>query len=382
MEVIERARRYLAKIESPRRAANDSQDSHSVVFGAAVALVKGFSFPDHVAKDLLIEFCSRSDEPWTDREINHKISQAGRASSEDGYLLGNDRRRVTDEEWKRYQSQTRAAEPEKLKKRQEVDEAALRRMVVRGEVGERFLLERSPVDVGALAGPEEFLGTLYQEGEKVLVFTSERSQGDFGFEVARGENFPGRSFRLASRPGGKAEAAPLPRSGRLGVWMLANPVTGKWAANGGLDRDKKPMLSRRSAPNVTSWRYLLLESDSVDPAVWLNVVVQMPLPVAAAYTSGGRSVHALVRLDARTQDDLRQATEWIGPVMAKLGADPGALSSVRLTRLAMCFREGKMRKDGGYEKFPEPMEQRLLWLDPEPEAVAILTKPKIRDLSA
>ena len=140
------------------------------------------------------------------------------------------------------------------------------------------------------------------------------------------------------------------------------------------------MMSRRSAPNVTSWRYLLLESDSVAPEVWLNVVVQMPLPISAIYTSGGRSVHALVRLDARTQDELRQATEWIGPVMAKLGADPGALSSVRLTRLPMCFREGKMHKDGGYEKFPEPMEQRLLWLDPEPEAVAILTKPKMRDM--
>ena len=217
----------------------------------------------------------------------------------------------------------------------------------------------------------------------MLVFTSERSQGDFGFEVARGEGFPGRSYRLGSRPGVKPEAAPLPRSCRLGAWFLANPVTGKWAPNGGVDRNGRPMLSRRSAPNVTSWRFLLLESDEVDPAVWMNVVAQLPLPIAAIYTSGGRSVHALVRLDARTQDELRMATEWLGPVLAKLGGDWKALSSVRLTRLPMVFREGKMESGGGavarYERYEEPREQRLLWLDPEPEALAILTRAKIRD---
>jgi hypothetical protein len=169
----------------------------------------------------------------------------------------------------------------------------------------------------------------------------------------------------------------------MGAWMLANPVSGKWAQNGGLDSQKRPMLSRRSAPNVTSWRYLLLESDELDAEIWMNVVAQLPLPIGAIYTSGGRSVHALVRLDARTQDELRQASEMLGPVLAKLGGDWKALSSVRLTRLPMCTREGKMRKvvgnGGGYERYPQPREQRLLWLDPDPECLPILTMPKMRD---
>jgi len=50
----------------------------------------------------------------------------------------------------------------------------------------------------------------------------------------------------------------------------------------------------------------------------------------------------------------------------------------------MVFREGRMVEDGQggkkYERYAEPRMQRLLWLDPEPEARAILTRPKIRDV--
>lgn len=358
---------------------------HNACFAAAVALVKGFDLPEGVALGLLEEeFNPRCAPAWSERELLHKVRQAARAHGEAGYLLGNDRRRVTEQDWKRGGA-ARAVEPEKVKKGQEIDHEALRRMVVREKIDERFFLERSPVDVGAMAGPEEVLGTLYQDGEKVLVFTSEMSQGDFGFEVRKGEGFPGRSFRLGARPGVRAESAPLPRSGRLGVWFLCNPVDGEWHPNGGLNKQNRPMVSRRSAPNVTSWRFLLLESDELDPEMWMNVVAQLPLPISAIYTSGGRSVHALARLDAKTQDELRRAGDMIGPVLAKLGGDWKALSSVRLTRLPMALREGKMRKavgDGpaGYEKFPEPREQRLLWLDPDPEPVPILTMPKVRDV--
>ena len=380
MDTLERARRYLSKMDGSVSGSGGDQ----ACFAAALAMVKGFGLPESVALDLLrCEFNPKCAPPWSERELLHKVRQASKAPSESGYLLGKNRQRVTEDEWKRVRSETRAVEPEKLKKDQAIDEEALRKLVVREVVDEDFFLARSPVDVAALEGPAEFLGALYEEGEKVLCFTTERSQGDFGFEVKKHEGFPGKAWRLGARPGVKAALGEMPRTGRLGVWFLCNPVDGKWKPNGGLDNHGKPMLSRRSAPNITSWRFLLLESDEVEASVWMNVVAQLPLPISAIYTSGGRSVHALVRLDARTQDELRQCGEWIGPVLAKLGGDWKALSSVRLTRLPMCFREGKMRKvmgdGGGYERFPEPKLQRLLWLDPDPGCEPILTMPKMRD---
>ena len=49
------------------------------------------------------------------------------------------------------------------------------------------------------------------------------------------------------------------------------------------------------------------------------------------------------------------------------GADRGVLSAVRLSRLPGCFREGKI-KDDKYERFTRPALQKLLYLNPEPEA--------------
>jgi hypothetical protein len=376
MDVIERARRYLSRMDGSISGAG----GHNAAFAAACAMVKGFDLPEAVAMGLLREeFNPKCSPPWSDRELLHKVRQAANSTSAAGYLIGQEARRASAEEWKAKQG---AKPAEKLKKEQEVDHEALRRMMVREAVDEHFLLDRSPVDVRGMTRPEEFLGALYQAGEKVLIFTSEKSQGDFGFEV--GADGGGTAWRLGARPGVAAERAEMPGSGRLGVWFLSNPVDGKWKPNGGTDRNGRPMLSRRSAPNVTEWRFLLLESDELSTEVWLNVLVQLPLPIAAVYTSGGRSVHALVRLDARTQDELRRAGDMIGPLLAKLGGDWKALSSVRLTRLPLCFREGKMVDAGDgkpkrYQKYPEPLMQRLLWLDPEPEPVAILTRAKARD---
>jgi len=36
---------------------------------------------------------------------------------------------------------------------------------------------------------------------------------------------------------------------------------------------------------VTAWRYLVLESDVAEAGQWLNLLVQLPLPIAAIYTS-------------------------------------------------------------------------------------------------
>ena len=381
MEVIERASRYLAKME----ASISGSGGHNAAFAAAVAMVKGFSLPAEVALRLLAEeYNPRCAPPWNDRELRHKVSQAQKVASEDGYLLGKDRRRVTVDEWKKRQhAEQGAIRAEPMKKGQELDLRAVLLLGGNEAVEESFFESRSPVDVHGLKGPEDFLGELYEDGEKVMIFTNEASQGDFGFCVNKKQGAPGKAYRLGSRPAVKSRGDALPRTGRLGVWMLANPVCGTWKPNGTVDKNGRPILSRRSGPNVTAWRYLLLESDDLPADRWMRIVANLPLPVAAIYTSGSRSVHVLVRMDARTQDELRAAAEVIGPVMAKLGGDWKALSSVRLTRLPLCYREGKLAKQENgrrYVKFEQPVLQRLLWLDPDPECLAIAARPVLRIL--
>ena len=67
---------------------------------------------------------------------------------------------------------------------------------------------------------------------------------------------------------------------------------------------------------------------------------------------GKRSIHALVRLDAASKADWDRLMAPLKPVLITLGADRGALSAVRLSRLPQAMRGERC--------------QRLLYLNPQP----------------
>ena len=119
---------------------------------------------------------------------------------------------------------------------------------------------------------------------------------------------------------------------------------------------------------------MVLESDEAPAELWLRALVQLPIPIVAAYTSGGRSIHALARIDAGCKEAWDSLRDDLLPILAPLGADPAALTAVRLTRLPGTLRHGSRAKDGKVKPFPSPRLQRLLWLDPRAPAVPILDR--------
>lgn len=176
---------------------------------------------------------------------------------------------------------------------------------------------RSPV-APQYCSSADCLAALYEPGEKVVLFTEFESQGQHVWERDR------------------HPAQYIPPGAPDGVWFLVNPVDGKSHPNprqGG-----KP--SRRSQESVTSFRYAVLESDKADTCAWLKLLLQVPLRIVAIYYSGGRSIHALVRVDAASKDDWDAKIKTVKPLLTILGADPGALTAVRLSRLPQAFRGG------------------------------------------
>lgn len=232
--------------------------------------------------------------------------------------------------------------------------------------------ERSPVAIPAAAdqGPDtaaDFLTRLYRPGERVLVFTKQYSQGDFLFEPGRG------SFRLAERPGVPAVPSPLPAGGPEGVWFLTAPVLGTWIANpNNPGPDGAPRLGRRHAAAVTAFRFAVIESDEAPAAHWLRTLCQLPLPLCALYTSGGKSVHALARFDAGSKAAWDSLRDSLAPILCPLGADGAALTAVRLSRLPGTYRHGTRGKDGKAAPYPVPRLQELLWLHPSAPAAPVL----------
>ena len=212
-----------------------------------------------------------------------------------------------------------------------------------------WLWERSP------KRPEtqnafSFMAHLYRPGEKVLAFDKMESKTAVEVvEIAQPMDcrVPG-SIRDGGRHG-------------LGIWYLCNPVDGLWHPNP--RNENKP--SCRSEESLTAFRYCVLESDQAPFAEWLAFVVQLPLRVAAIYTSGGRSIHALIRLDAANKAEFDATIAPLKRPLKILGADPACLSAVRLTRLPGCHRPEK----GGF--------QRLLYLCPNPPAVRMVDLPVI-----
>jgi len=183
-----------------------------------------------------------------------------------------------------------------------------------------------------------FLSQLYNPCEKVAIFTVFKGQGEVIYEV------------------GHTPPQQLPKGGPDGVWFLTNPVDGKFHTREG------HRLSRRSEESVTAWRYLVQESDKADISDWLGAIVQIPLPIVAIYTSGGRSIHCLVRLDAESKTDWDGKKNALKGVLITLGADPGALTAVRLSRLPQCWRGDR--------------KQKLLFLNPGADGTAIMAQPE------
>jgi hypothetical protein len=366
MTVMDRARAYVARMD----AAVSGGGGHDATFRVACVLVEGFSLGYGDAMEVMREYNNRCDPPWSDRELEHKVRSAEGKIGNPGYLLRGtslqDEARRGPVRGSGAANEPRARAPQK---RPDFDAGKLREFVKGAdEVGEDFFRARSAVEVppdGEQGWDTSrlFLETVYRLGDRVLIFRNEMSQGQWLYEVGRG------LFELGKEPGERARRAEeAPRPGPAGMWYLAQPVDGLW-------RKGAERMTRRSGACVQRWDWLVLESDDADEGDWRKLLAKLPMPIAAIYTSGGRSYHALVKVGAESKaqwDAMRD--EIFYRLLCPLGGDGGAMSAVRLSRLPGMRRKGKRTWEGKMEWYPQARLQRLIYLDPRPDWVAIRTK--------
>ncbi|MGZ4972276.1 MAG: hypothetical protein ACXWBP_04645 [Limisphaerales bacterium] len=330
--VIERARRYIAKCP----VAVSGQRGHDATFHVASVLVWGFALPDSEAFELLREWNRSCLPPWAESDLVHKVRSAANAQHAlaRGHLLGDASSEGVPT------SSARAIAVQSVSK-PKFCPMILKRVAAKVTIPNvvAAIGATSPVQVDR-QDSASVLRWLYGKnvGERILIFSEMKSQGQFVWETERNAEIQNRD---------------LPR-GADGIWFLPQPVDGNFHPNPRLDGK----LSRRSEESVTAWRYVVLESDEADADDWLRCLVQMPLPISCICSSGGRSIHALVRIDAATKSDWDSIVKKMKPVLVTLGADPGALSAVRLTRLPQAMRWERV--------------QQLMYLNPKPTCVPIV----------
>lgn len=111
-----------------------------------------------------------------------------------------------------------------------------------------------------------------------------------------------------------------------GAWIRFNPLDGSGVGNA----------------NVTTYRFALVESDDMPIGKFAEIVRQLNLPVAAMVHSGGKSLHAIVHIDAEDANTYRDRVETLYARCAKNGisVDKANKNPSRLCRMPGVMRNG------------------------------------------
>lgn len=113
----------------------------------------------------------------------------------------------------------------------------------------------------------------------------------------------------------------------VGAWIRFNPLDGKGVKN----------------ENVTEFRYALVESDTMDIEKQHAIMRELELPIAVLVYSGGKSLHAIVRIEAANYDEYRKRVDYLYNVCKKngLSIDNQNRNPSRLSRMPGVERNGK-----------------------------------------
>ena len=280
LDVIERARRYLAKMPP----AITGQHGHDQTFAVACTLVQGFGLSVADAAPLFAEYNARCSPPWSEHDLAHKLADADRAAPPAegrGHLARG----------------TGPASPRPVSTSQIVNSKS---EIAAGDVAQFGTFLRAcfePADVLSIAP-----GALHPE--------SARAVPEHG-----GVNTLSRDAwleRAASR-GGIAGVF----TSRHGLFIRINPVR---SGADGTDDD------------VTTLRHVLVESDAIPKAEQERQLRASGLPIAALIDSAGASVHAWVRIDAKTREEYHARREKVWSALPGFQIDKANKNPSRFSR--------------------------------------------------
>lgn len=155
-----------------------------------------------------------------------------------------------------------------------------------------------------------YLETLFEPADNVGYVTETWESEDKGkhkYLPTKGacDRTAGELIRLLKTCGGDIGAVLGDCNPEAGAWIRFNPLDGKGVKN----------------ENVTEYRYALVESDSMPIAQQNAAMRELELPIAVMVYTGGKSLHAIVRIDAPNYDEYRKRVDYLYKVCKNNGLD-------------------------------------------------------------
>ena len=161
---------------------------------------------------------------------------------------------------------------------------------------------------------------------------------------------------------------------QAGAWIRHNPSTGA------KDSD------------VTRFAYVLVESDSMPLEEQKKFLINQKLPIVALIESGGKSIHAIVKIEASDENEFKQRTNFLFDYLSQrqFQIDEANKNPARLSRLPGAMRNGNIQRllatnigcsswlewidlvNGVDDDLPEIHSARDMFENPVPEPPAII----------
>lgn len=197
-----------------------------------------------------------------------------------------------------------------------------------------------------------YLETLFDMSDIVSYVTEVWYDDDKGkFKPGKGsyDRTAGELLRELARYGGDIESVFGTINEESGAWIRFNPMDGKDTKN----------------DNVTDLRYALVESDSISLSQQNGIMHDLRLPIAALVYSGGKSLHAIVRIDAQDRREYTERVRILYRICDKngLSVDQSCRNPARLSRMPGVMRGGKkqflVETNTGFASWDEWKE----WID-------------------
>lgn len=123
----------------------------------------------------------------------------------------------------------------------------------------------------------------------------------------------------------------------IGTW---NPQAGAWIRFNALDGQGV------KNKNVKTFKFALVESDTMPIEDQERLYRELNLPIAAMVSSGGKSVHAIVKVDARNIEEYHERVDFLYEYLKKHGCEVDGQNKnpSRLSRMPGVTRNGNRQR--------------------------------------
>lgn len=178
--------------------------------------------------------------------------------------------------------------------------------VIRPEYISNEIIEAPPAEWEKVAELEKYLSALFVEGDWLSVCTSSSFEKE-------GKWFPGQSSSISLELVKRNIEQAKRRNDIGGVFGDYNANAGAWI--------RINPCKGQGNKDVMAFRHALVEADNMEPEKQLAIIRALNLPCATIVHSGGKSIHAIVKVDAKDEKEYRERVDFLFSVCRKNGLD-------------------------------------------------------------